>query len=263
MYRVFFAALVIIISACSSDDDPVDCEKSGPIINLEQIFNASNCSTNDGGIEVAVSGGKEPYSFWVNDQLVDGSGQISNLTAGSYSVMVKDANSCMSSVDNIQISAADFSFTTTMVPNTSCLSGNGQVTIDISSTNPPYSFKLANGDFNSENSFSGLASGNHMITVRDNNNCMITLSVTVPQGITGTSWSNDILPIMKTSCAISGCHNGVSRSNNFSEYTSVKSFAKNIKSKTADRSMPFDGTPLTQNQIDLIACWVDDGALQN
>ena len=67
---------------------------------------------------------------------------------------------------------------------------------------------------------------------------------------------------MEKNCAISGCHNGVSRSNNFSEYASAKSFAKTIKSKTQDRSMPFDGS-LTQNQIDLIACWVNDGALQN
>jgi hypothetical protein len=91
---------------------------------------------------------------------------------------------------------------------------------------------------------------------------MVTLTVTIPQGITGTSWSNDILPIMEKNCAITGCHNGTSRSNNFSQYASAKSFAKTIKSKTQDRTMPFDGS-LTQQQIDLIACWVDDGALQN
>jgi hypothetical protein len=67
---------------------------------------------------------------------------------------------------------------------------------------------------------------------------------------------------MEKNCATTGCHNGVSRSNDFREYTSAKTFANSIKSKTQDRSMPFDGT-LTQDQIDLIACWVDDGAVLN
>lgn len=91
---------------------------------------------------------------------------------------------------------------------------------------------------------------------------MVTLTITIPQGTTGTSWAVDIKPIMEKNCAITGCHNGVSRSNDFREFTSAKSHAKSIKSKTQDRSMPFDGA-LTQNEIDLIACWVDDGALQN
>ena len=95
-----------------------------------------------------------------------------------------------------------------------------------------------------------------------NNNCVITLAIIIPRSNTGTSWANDIKPIMEKSCAITGCHNGVSRSNNFNDYASAKSHASSIKSKTRDRSMPFDGT-LTQNQIDVISCWVDDGALNN
>lgn len=258
--------LVVVITlffcACSSEDDPVDCELSGPAVNLDQVIHATSCSTNDGAIHVTVTGGKEPYSFFVNDQLISSSDQITNLSAGSYSILVKDANNCSASADNVTILAEDFSFTTTLQPNTSCLSGNGSVTIDVVSNNPPYSYKLGNGSFTPNNSFSDLPTGNHSITVQDNNNCMVTLAITIPQGPTGTSWANEIKPIMEKSCAITGCHNGVSRANDFREYTSAKSHAKSIKSKTQDRSMPFDGT-LTQNEIDLIACWVDDGALLN
>ena len=252
----------IIFAACSSDDDPVDCATSGPVISLDGVENATSCLSNDGIIRVSVTGGKEPYGFFVNDQAVGSSAEINNLQAGSYSVLVSDANHCSSSVDNITIMSQDFSFTTTLQPNTACLTGNGSVSIDVVNSNPPYSFRLGNGNFTSDNFFSGLKTGNHIITVQDNSNCTVTLSITIPQGTTGTSWSNDIKPIMEKNCAISGCHNGVSRSNNFREYGSAKSFAKTIKSKTQDRSMPFDGS-LTQNQIDLIACWVDDGALQN
>jgi hypothetical protein len=259
-YLLAFAA-ALIFSACSSDDDPVDCEKSGPTITLGQIVNASTCGTHDGSIQVSVVGGKEPYLFFVNGQAVNAA-EITDLAAGSYSVVVTDANHCSASIDNISILAEDFSFTTSLQPNTSCLSGNGAVTVAVENTNPPYSFQLGSGNFGPNNVFTDLKHGNHLITVQDNSNCRVTLSVTIPKGQTGTSWANDIKPIMEKYCATSGCHNGTSRSTNFREYPSAKLYANSIKTKTRDRSMPFDGS-LTQNQIDLISCWVDDGALQN
>jgi hypothetical protein len=82
--------------------------------------------------------------------------------------------------------------------------------------------------------------------------------VCVPEEI---SWQEDILPIMQASCATTGCHDGISR-RDWTDYDEVKEYATSIKSKTVDRSMPFDG-PLPQEQIDMIACWVDGGALNN
>jgi hypothetical protein len=263
MRKIFLAiGVAAALLACSSDDDPVDCETEGPVINIDNVVNATNCGTNDGVIQVSVSGGKEPYTFFINDLTVEATGHIQSLAAGTYSVRVTDGNACTKSVDNITILAEDFSFTTSLQPNTSCTGGNGSATIEVEQINPPYEYKIGNGNFTADNFFSGLKSGNHSIEVKDNNNCIITLAITIPRGNTGTSWTNDIKPIMEKSCAISGCHNGVSRSSNFNDYASAKSHASNIKSKTRDRSMPLDGT-LTQNQIDLISCWVDDGALNN
>jgi hypothetical protein len=262
MQRILLAAVIISFWACSSDEDPVDCEKSGPVINLENVTNATSCSSNDGAISVSVSGGKEPYIFMVNDQLTESAGEISNLSAGSYSVVVRDANNCIKAIDNVTILAEDFSFTATFQPNTSCLAGNGSVTIDVVSTNPPYEFRLGNGSFSDVNTFSDLKTGSHLITVQDNNNCMVTLQITVPKGNTATSWANEVRPILEKNCAISGCHNGVSRVNDFRKFQDAKTYAADIKSMTQDRSMPFDGT-LTQTEINLIACWVDDGAIQN
>ena len=263
MHRYLLVVFIaLFFGACSSDDDPVDCATSGPALNLDDVVDATTCSIGDGSIKVAVSGGKEPYSFFVNDQSVTSSGEISGLRAGTYTVLVRDANGCSASLDNITVLSADFSFTTVLEANTSCVSGNGSVTIDVVKSNPPYTFRLGNGNFTADNFFTGLKTGNHIITVQDNDHCSVTLSITIPQGTTGTSWTDDIKPIMEKNCALSGCHNGVSRANDFREYASAKSHAKTIKSKTKDRSMPFDGS-LTQNQIDLIACWVDDGAPQN
>lgn len=75
------------------------------------------------------------------------------------------------------------------------------------------------------------------------------------------SWQNDILPIMITSCATEKCHDGITR-RDWTNYDEVKRFSVSIKNRTQDKSMPFDG-PLPQEQIDLIACWVNNGALNN
>jgi hypothetical protein len=77
-----------------------------------------------------------------------------------------------------------------------------------------------------------------------------------------TSWQNDILPIMETSCAGAGCHDGISR-RDWTDYDEVRQYATAIKQKTQDRSMPFDGPPLPQEQINIIECWVDAGAADN
>jgi uncharacterized membrane protein len=44
----------------------------------------------------------------------------------------------------------------------------------------------------------------------------------------------------------------------------LKNLAASVKLRTANKSMPPSGSSqLTQSQIDLIGCWVDDGALNN
>ncbi len=262
MRKILLAGILIsVMFGCSDDPTPVDCEVDGPVISLGTVVDATSCSVATGSIKVSASGGKEPYQFFVNDSPSQTSGQFDALSAGIYTVQVKDANGCTAAVENVLVKALDFTFTASINADQSCLSGDGQITVEVSDGNPPYTFKLGTGSFGSENTFTGLSTGNHTIIVRDNNDCRITLSLTVPRGFTGTSWETQIKPIMETSCAKSGCHNGSSRPD-LRTFQNAKFYAKSIKSKTQDKSMPQEGT-LTQQQIDLIACWVDDGAINN
>ena len=50
----------------------------------------ANCSQNDGAIDISVAGGISPFSFvWSNVQFTE---DISNLTAGTYTVTITGAN---------------------------------------------------------------------------------------------------------------------------------------------------------------------------
>jgi hypothetical protein len=75
------------------------------------------------------------------------------------------------------------------------------------------------------------------------------------------TWTGDILPLLTRACATSGCHDGIAR-RDWRNYNEVKAAAADIKRQTQSRNMPFDG-PLPQREIDMIACWVDQGALNN
>ena len=258
---VALLAAGLVIWSCGSDPDPVDCAASGPIISLGVVTNATSCSIADGAINVSASGGKEPYLFTINDKPSQADGKFSSLPAGAYTVTVTDANACSASVENVAIKSSDFKFTTQLVGDSDCLGGNGQVTINVEQINPPYSYRLGTGSFGDSNVFGGLGTGTYGITVKDNTGCSVILSVTVPRAFTGTSWQNDVRPIIVRSCALSGCHNGDSRAD-LRVFENAKFYAASIKSKTRDKSMPREGT-LTQNEINLISCWVDDGAVQN
>jgi hypothetical protein len=258
---VTLLVMCLLFGSCGSDPDPVDCSVSGPVISLGVVTNATSCSITDGSINVSASGGKEPYLFTVNDKPGQADGKFSNLAAGAYTVTVTDANACSATVENVAIKSSDFKFTTQLVGDSDCLAGNGQVTVNVEQLNPPYSYRLGLGNFGDVNVFSGLARGTYGITVKDITGCSVNLSVTIPRAFTGTSWQNDIRPIIVKSCALSGCHNGDSRSD-LRVYDNAKFYAVSIKSKTRDRSMPREGT-LSQNEINLISCWVDDGAVQN
>ena len=81
---------------------------------------------------------------------------------------------------------------------------------------------------------------------------------------TVVSLENDVMPILLAQCTFSGCHNGdLGASRDWTEKSTVIAKAAGIKGRTQTGSMPRSPGVLSQNQIDLIACWVDNGALDN
>jgi hypothetical protein len=83
------------------------------------------------------------------------------------------------------------------------------------------------------------------------------------------SYSADVDPIITTKCAISGCHNGSLGADrdwtNFEKFQ-AKALAGIVKQKIVAHEMPPPGSaggPLSDDQISIISCWIDNGALDN
>lgn len=263
MFRIFPVLTLLLLASCANDPLPVDCTKSDLLLELVQTVPASGCGVSDGHIKISATGGSGGYQFAVLNGVFQSSGDFNTLAPGIYAFVVRDKSNCEAMLSNVTLMASDISFTADVVDNTMCVGGNGSITIHLDGGQAPYQYKILKGDYDDENLFTDLESGNYPITVKDNAACIVTLTVTVGQGVTNTSWSTDILPIMENSCALNGCHNGGNPDHSdLRVYSNAKFYATLIKTYTQDGSMPFEGT-ITQAQKDLIACWVDEGALDN
>jgi hypothetical protein len=75
------------------------------------------------------------------------------------------------------------------------------------------------------------------------------------------SWSQDVLPLITETCGTKGCHDGKARLD-WRDYGTITKFAESTKTTTQDLSMPPDSR-LTQKQIQIIVCWVDNGTPNN
>ena len=80
-----------------------------------------------------------------------------------------------------------------------------------------------------------------------------------------TSFSKDIKPIINTRCAITGCHLPGFQPGDLTTYDSIrkKVDAGTFRLRVIDtKSMP-PLNPLNENDIKIIACWLDSGAKNN
>ncbi|WP_425391242.1 hypothetical protein [Ekhidna sp.] len=124
-----------------------------------------------------------------------------------------------------------------------------------------FMYSLNGGSSQSANTFSNLPTGDHELTVTDGSGCTATVEVNISSTV---SLSSDIMPLLQRECTFAGCHNGDNGANrNWTIKDNVLAQADNIRTRTQSGSMPRSPGQLTQNEIDLIACWVDDGAKDN
>ena len=132
---------------------------------------------NSGKVDLTIAGGTMPYTqTWSNAATSE---DISNLTAGPYSVTVSDKNSCTvnyspsNSVTVLDTSSFSGSISTT---SKTCYGSqgrnNGTAISLISGGKTPYSYLWNNGKTTS--SISNLSAGTYSVTVKDANNCSIT-----------------------------------------------------------------------------------------
>jgi hypothetical protein len=267
---VYFIGVIMSLNACVYNDLEVDCGKSDLRVILEGKKDPTLCSATDGTITVSASGGDTPYSFAISGKVgFFPSGSFTQLGAGLYDVVVRSGRGCQDTLKVVLASTSTLSASSVVLSNdTQCFGDNGSIKATASLGKPPYQFQFQQSSFKKsstgDTTINGLKFGDYIFTVKDAEGCLTAINVKVNSN-TGISYKNTIKTIIDTRCNTTGCHNGdIGASRDWRSYNLVKTNALNIKGRTGSKEMPpQSATPLTAEQISQIACWVDDGALDN
>ncbi len=258
MTKYIFFCLVTVSASCTfnSFEEPVDCTQSDLSLTIEELSD-TDCGFENGMVSVNVIRGKSPFIYSINDGNPQNESEFNGLNAGNHFVKVVDGNGCESEIELI-INNKEGVLATTSNMVSGCGDSQGSITINASNGDEPYSYRIDSGPEQNDPVFSGLVQGEYEVSVSDISGCEI---IVITKVLSGISFSQSISPIISSSCAVLGCHAG-SQFPDFRVFENIRNNAGEIRKRTQSGSMPQVGT-ITQNEKDLIACWVDDGALNN
>ncbi|MCE2846925.1 MAG: gliding motility-associated C-terminal domain-containing protein [Sphingobacteriales bacterium] len=169
------------VSLSASIQEPV-----APLAASAILANVSCFGDASGGISLTASGGTAPYTYaWSNGQTTS---DLTSVVAGSYSVLVTDANGCTYD-DNFQITEPTGALNATAASAAVLCNGgnNGSIDLTVSGGTSPYSFAWSNAA--STEDLSGLSAGSYSVIVTDVNGCTASSSVTVAQPVLAISLS--------------------------------------------------------------------------
>ena len=164
-----------------------------PLVIREERVDNIDCFGNENGIiNLSITGGTLPYSYRWNTN--DTTKNLSNLRAGSYDVVVTDAQGCQATYSKTLTSPTELVATLENTVNNLCFGASeGEVNISIEGGVAPYRYKWNTGATTQD--LVSLKSGTYDVEVMDANGCTDTLSATItePELVEITIESTDIL----------------------------------------------------------------------
>jgi len=134
---------------------------------------------NNGGVTVLGSGGVAPYSYAINGGAYTTNNAFNGLTAGTYSITVKDANQCIASLSAVVTEFTAINYTIVNKIDILC-AGDRTGVLQLQGTGGAggYSYQLDGGSFQTNPSWINLGKKNYSLVIKDANNC--TSSFTIP-----------------------------------------------------------------------------------
>ncbi|MCX2738923.1 gliding motility-associated C-terminal domain-containing protein [Pontibacter anaerobius] len=209
-------------NGCTYTDEVEVTNIEGPS-DLTASATTATCGNSNGQINVsAVTGGTAPYTYSKDGVNFQASATLTGLAAGEYQVTVKDANGCtVVKAVTVANASGPEGFTVAGKAST-CGAANGEATVSaVIGGKAPYTYSKDGTNFQPETTLTGLAAGNHTITVKDANGCTFTKQITI-EDIAGPA--NYELATVSTTC---GAANGSITVSNVTGGTAPYTYALN------------------------------------
>jgi len=161
------------------------------VSNSEQLnfglytVNSPFCNLQNGQIYVTGLTGTPPYTYrWsknINSSFTGGT--VTGLTAGEYSVTIRDGSGCEKVLGTTIVDADPMTLSFFQVTQPSCFGNDGSVTFNFNGGSAPYYYLLSNGQSqilaSNQVTFTGLPAGDYTINVTDVGLCSFSASASL------------------------------------------------------------------------------------
>ncbi len=171
-------------------------------ITISATIDSTYCDTANGSIALSVSGGTPPYQYSLNGGAFQTNSVFNPLGAGNYTVLVKDGNDCLDSIQTTIFTLLGATIDSLNITSETCGSMNGSVLVFTSGGLGNLEFSIDGITYQPINLFGNLSQGSYTIYVSDDAGCINTVNATIPAF---TSPTLDSVSIINATC---GANNG-------------------------------------------------------
>ncbi len=190
---------IVVVQSADCDDASEQVTITEPDAPLEVSFVVDNISCpgfNNGSIVITATGGTGVIKYAISPQLNQffDDNVFDNLAPGTYEIIVQDELGCFVTFEFTVIEPAPVILSIigdSFFPEVCEGDANGEFTIEISGGTMPYSVSLDDYDGvytvgapgQTEFDFTDLSGGDHVVFVRDSNNCESEWNITFPEAV--------------------------------------------------------------------------------
>ena len=275
-YFIITAIVLLIIYSCSKGSGggagggtppppPPDPCAGVTIVVTGTTTNPTIAGGTNGSIAATAAG--SGITFNINGGAFQASGTFSNLAAGSYTIVAKNASGCTGSAIFTLTAPNACAGITITVANTSTgtipceATSSGTITAAANGGGGSFTYSINGGTFQASNLFSNLAAGNYTVTAKDVNGCTGTSALTTINNAAEGPLFSAVRTLVQNNCVT--CHNPtvLNGGMNWTVDCNIVTFKDRIKARAVDGNpspMPEGGfLPLSERQK--ITDWINAG----
>ncbi|MBS1585474.1 MAG: gliding motility-associated C-terminal domain-containing protein [Bacteroidetes bacterium] len=175
-------------------DTVITLTQPTPLVTAPTVTNVLCNGDPTGSINIAASGGTPAYTYANGANAYGPGNNFTGLTAGTYTIHTKDANSCIKN-DTLTITQPSPITVTPTVTNVLCNGGTGGITVAAAGGVPAYTYANGANPYGNTNIFNPLVAGTYTIHTKDANGCIkdVTATITQPTPLNVTPTVSNVL----------------------------------------------------------------------
>ena len=159
--------------------DTVTIAEGLPLVISDSVGQTNCAGVNNSSIHIIVSGGTGSYTY-IWSPAGSTSADTTNIASGTYSVTVKDGNSCSATISVVVNNIPALAVSNVITEPACNGQTNGSVSVIVTGGTTPYTYQWRGGVSSGPN-LSFAAAGTYYVTVTDAHGCTISDSIVVNQ----------------------------------------------------------------------------------